>query len=103
MFFKIFSSRANVVPSYKGRNFIFFCNIFHMLQTGGALGLPWGPITIAQEAPLHSRSWAGAGSVLLGAVSSVSSLRAECPEQGPVWSQQVLPPRGSKWVAPTSP
>ena len=46
MFFKIFSSRANVVPSYKGRNFIFFCNILGLIPIFPAGGNITGNIAV---------------------------------------------------------
>ena len=55
-----------------------------MLPAGSAVGLPWGPCTAAQGAQLTVGAGLGLGSVLLGALSSVSSLAAESPEQGPV-------------------
>ena len=66
------------------------------------MGLPWGPCTAAQGAPLTAGGGLEAGSVLLGGLSSVSSLSAESPEQGPVWSQQGLPPGVPKREAPPS-
>ena len=74
-----------------------------MLAEGGVVGLPWGPCTAAQGAPLTTGGRLGLGSVLLGELSSVSSLSAESPEQGPVWSQQGLPPGVPKREAPPSP
>ena len=71
-----------------------------MLAEGGVVGLPWGPCTAAQGAPLTAGGGLEAGSVLLGGLSSVSSLSAESPEQGPVWSQEVLPPTGSQGGSP---
>ena len=67
------------------------------------MGLPWGPCTAAQGAPLTAGGGLEAGSVLLGGLSSVSSLSAESPEQGPVWSQQVLPPGAPKGELPSTP
>ena len=48
------------------------------------MGLPWGPCTAAQGAPLTAGAGLGLGSVLRGGLSSVSSLAAESPEQGSV-------------------
>ena len=73
-----------------------------MLAEGGVVGLPWGPCTAAQGAPLTAGGGLEAGSVLLGGLSSVSSLSAEFPEQGPVWSQQGLSPGVPKREAPPS-
>ena len=42
----------------------------------------------------------GAGPELLGGLSRVSALAAESPEQGPVWSQQLLPPTGFQGGSP---
>ena len=59
-------------------NFISFSATFsHMLPAGGlpqeAVGLPWGPFTIAQGAPPTPGAGLEVGPVPLGGLSSVSS------------------------------
>ena len=62
------------------------------------MGLPWELL----GASLTPGAGLGVGCVLLGGLSSVSSLTAESPEQGPVWSQQVLPPGAPKRELPST-
>ena len=71
-----------------------------MSPTGAAAGLPRGPCTGIQGASLTTAAGLGAGPELLGGLSPGSALAAESPEQGPVWSQQVLPPTGSQGGSP---
>ena len=78
-------------------------HVFPHVASSGHCGTALGSCTAAQGDLVAPGAGLEAGPVLLGGLSSVSCLTAETCEQGPVWSQQVLPPGAPKGELPSTP